>query len=422
MKPARSFDFRRHARLLPIVLGQAVGLLCGVAGVKVTSSLVSPADYGVYGIFLTFAPLGMWVVHAGLIQFVSRQWAEATDRGALLRAVLAAAWRKTPWLAVAAGVAAGLIAGRGAWVVFPAVLLAALLLSGGAIAQTALQAARQHWRDFAVSATSSVTRSFVPPLLYAAVGGSVFALYGGYCVHALALALAGAWALRAYWRPAAPSVEPLAPAYEGPLFIVLAATWWMLAGLGRWLVAAFFGADAAGYFVLAGNLAVLVPSMLGTIALQYHQPEFFATASGGSLRHLATRIDRVALGHAGLSLGGLVALRLIAPTLIGPLINARYEAALPWLLPTGCFATATITSVFYHSMLLAARRERACLPTDLATAGVLAGGAIATAAIGMDWFARWLTLTPLVPWMLTRPLARRHIFTLGAISAPGPDR
>jgi hypothetical protein len=412
MNTARFLDPDTIPRLLPITLSQLVGLACGLVGVRLSSWLVPPTDFGRYGVFLTFAPLGMWVVHAGVIKFVSRHWAGATDRGALLRAVIASAWRKTPWLAVAAGLAAGLIAGRGAWVVFPAVFLAAFLLSGGAIAQTALQAARQHWRDLAVAGTGSVTRSLLPPLLYAAAGGSVLALYGGYCLHTLALAAAGAWARHADWRPAGPRPGRLVPVYEGPMFIVLSATGWILASLGRWIMAAFFGADETGYFVLAGNLATLVPSMLGTIILQYHQPGFFAVASDApeQRRNLAARVDRVALGHAALALAGLGALRLIAPWLIGPLINARYEAALPWLLPAGGFGTATMTGIFYHSLLLAGRRERACVPVDLITAGVLAAGSLAAAAAGTDWFARWMIITPLVPWALTRPLARRHFF------------
>jgi len=326
--------------------------------------------------------------------------------------VLASAWRKAPWLALAAGVAAGLVAGRGAAPVFPIVLLAALLLSGGTIAQTALQAARQHWRDLAVSATGSVTRSFVPPLLYAAAGGSVLALYGGYCLHALALAAAGAWALRAYWRPAGPPSPRLAPAYEGPMFIALSSAGWILFSLGRWIMAAFFGADETGYFVLAGNLATLVPTMLGTVTLQYFQPGFFADGSEDPVRRraLAARVDRVALGHAALALAGLAALRLVAPWLIGPLISARYAAAVPWLLPAGCAMLGLTTGLFYHSLLLAGRRERACGPVELTAAAVLVAGGLGSAALGKAWFLRWLLVSALVPWLVNRPLARRRFF------------
>ena len=67
--PARS-----QLRLIPILLAQAFGIGCGVAGVKLNSTLVPPEALGVYGVFLTFAPVGAWVVHAGLVKFVVRHY------------------------------------------------------------------------------------------------------------------------------------------------------------------------------------------------------------------------------------------------------------------------------------------------------------------------------------------------------------
>jgi O-antigen/teichoic acid export membrane protein len=397
---------------VPITLIQAVGLLCGLAGVKITTWLVPPADFGVYGIFLTFTPLGMWVVHAGLIKFVLRHWAEAGDRGQLLRGVARAAWRKALWLLPAAAAAAILTSGRRWPGVFPAVFLAAVLLSFGALAQAALQAAREHWRDLAVSATGSVTRSFVPPLLYAAAGGSMMALYGGYCLYALALAVAGALALRHYWRTAPQEVRALPSVYEGPLFVVLSATGWILLGMNRWTLAFFFGPVETGYFVLAGNLATLVPTMLGSIAVQYFQPGFFAVAceTRQDRQNLARRVDQVAFGHAVLTLAGLAALRGIAPWLIGPLIRENYRPALDLLLAAGCSTLAVTTGQFYHSLLLAGRRERACGPVELTAAAVLIAGGLTSAICGESWFLRWLVVSPLVPWVINRPLARRHLF------------
>lgn len=409
-------------RLVPITLIQAVGLACGVVGVKITTWLVLPADYGAYGIFLTFTPLGMWVVHAGLIKFVGRHWAAAEDRAALLRDVRRAAVRKTPWLLLAAAGAAAAMAGHSWLAVVPFVFVAAALLSCGAIAQTALQAASEHWHDLAVSSTGSVTRSFLPPLLYAALGGSAFALYGGFCLHACALAFAGAWTLRAYWRTGATASRTLTPVYEGPLFVLLAVSAWALAGLNRWIMALFYGPTETGFFVLAGNLATLVPAMLGTIFVQYFQPGFFALGDSRSAARpvLARRVDYVALTFSVVALAGVGALVLVAPWLVGPVISPRYQPALAWLLPTGCFGTATITAVFFHSMLLAGRRERACAPVDLITAGVLATGCISGAVGGTEWFARWLVVTPLVPWVLTRPLARWFFFKPAADPTPAP--
>ena len=412
------------ARLVPITLAQVIGLACGVAGVKLASRLVPPAVYGNYGVFLTFTPLGMWVVHAGLVKFVGRHWAAASNRGALAREVAVAALRKTLWLLPAAAAAAGLMAKSGWFAVFPAVFLAAALLSCGALAQAALQAARDHWRDLAVSSVGSVTRSFVPPLWFALAGGSVMALYGGYCVHAAALALTGVWALHRYWQPGTTAARELTPVYEGSLFVFLAVAGWMVSGLNRWLMALFFGPEETGFFSLAGNLSILVPSMLGTIFLQYFQPGFFAAASEepGPRRALARRVDRVALVHAGIALVGLMVLRAIAPLLVGPLIAEKYRPALDLLIPAGCSACAVTTGLFYHSLLLAGRRERACGRVELAAAVVLVAGGLASAAGGEPWFLRWLLLSPVVPWVVNRPLARRAFFKPGEVHEPAADR
>ena len=417
-----------RSRVIPIVLAQAVGLACGVAGVKVASHLVPPAALGSYGIFVTFAPLGMWVVHAGLIKFVGRHWGGSGRRAGLLRETVAAWARRLPWLALAAGAATlargGMTAAAGLGMGL-ALFAAAALLSLGALAQTALQAEGAHWRDSAVSASGSLLRTFAPPLLFVLTGGATAALWAGFCGHAFVLAAAGAWALRSYWRRvpgAADGRREITPVYDGPLFIALAFSSWALNGLNRWVVLGFFGETNAGFYTLASGAAVLVPSMLGTVFMQYFQPSFFALGDGPAPARsaLARRIDAVALAHGVLSLAGVGVLALGAPWLIGPLISPKYNAALGWLLPAGCFGTAIFTGIFYHSMLLAGRRERACGPTDLITAGVLAGGCLASAAAGQLWFARWLVATPLVPWLLTRPLARWYFARPNAASSPAP--
>ena len=401
------------ARLLPIVLGQGFGLACGVAGVRLTTQLVPPGVLGRYSIFLTFTSVGTWLVYAGVMKYTARHWAASPDRPSTARAVLRAALRKTPWLVLVC--LGGAVASGGAdWLpIFPALLAAAGLLSFAGLAQTALQAAREYWRDAAVIGTAAVTRSFVPPLVYAATSGSVLALYGGYGMHALLFAAAGWWALRRHLRsPATPptSTAPLPAVYEGPLFIVLAAAGWVLLGLNRWIMALWFGVVETGYFSLAANLAALVPSVLGTIFLLYLQPDLFAaeTATLADRRALLQRVDHAALLHAVAAMAGLAGLHLVAPLLVGPLIREPYRPALVFLLPAGAFALAITTGLFYHTLLLAGKREAACGPVELTAAGVLIAGSLGAAAIGQPWFLRWMLVSPLVPWLVIRPLVRRY--------------
>jgi hypothetical protein len=401
-------------RLLPIALGQVLGMGCGILGVRMMSHWVSPTDYGQYGLFLTATPVGMWVVHAGLIKFTSRYWGQSSARASLLHELVLAFLRKLPWLVLAVVIVAGPIDSLHFLSVTAALIFSATFLSWTNLAQAALQSARENWRDFGVSGTGSLTRTFLPPLCYVAVSSTTLSLYAGFSLHALLVAAAGTLALRRYWRnPETETVPQLTAVYDGPLFIGLAVTGWIMVGLNRWIVAGFFGPSAAGYFVLAGNIALIAASMPGAIFQQYFQPGIFAAphSTAQERRALARKMDWIAQGYCAVALSGLTLLQYIAPWFVGSLISEKYRAALPYIMPAGFFLAALVTGSFFHSMLLAGRRERACAPVDLSTAAVLATGCFLTAAVGGEpWLCRWLLIAPLVPWLLTRPLARHYLF------------
>lgn len=414
--PISTANFRD--RLLPITLGQIAGLLCGLGGMKITTHLVSPTDYGIYGVFITFAPLGMLVVHAGLIKFTQRHWAASPDRGALFREVLRAAWRKLPWLAGATLAATYLMQAPHTLITWLALLFAAMMLSTGLLMQSALQAERAHWTDFAISSSASLTRSFVPPVLYASAGGSLLALQVGYCVHVALFALCSLYLLNKYKPNTASPAPQLTPVYEGQLFVMLSLAGWLLTAVNRWIVATYFGPEEAGYFTLGTNITQIATSMLAIIFVQYFQPGIFAHASEEpeKRRNLARRVDLIAFAFCGLALVGVVALRLVAPWLVGPLINEKYRAALGMIIPAGFFSVAVITAQFYDTMLLAGHREKACAPVDIVTALVLTFGGLGFAWFNEPHFLLWLSLTPLVPWLLSRPMARRFYFKPEGVS------
>ncbi len=397
-------------RLLPILLTQAAGLTCGIIGVRLASHWVPPEVYGHYGIFLSLTPVGMWVIFAGLNKFAARHWAESTDRAGLLREVLAAAGRKTPWLVLTVTALTMLALPEPSVPAGGLLLLVAAALTVAHFAQTTLQADRRHWADCSISASGAVTRAFVPLLLYGWVSASFAALLGGFLLHALVVAGLGVWWLRASWKnPAAPGPRQLTATYAGPLFTALALAGWALGGMNRWVVAGFYGAEPAGYFTLAGNIALILPSMLGTVLLQYLQPSWFAAYDGSAAarRDLMARADRAALAYAASALTLTLLLQLLMPLLIGPLISVRYAAAAALVMPAGFFAVAITTGHFYHTVLLAVRREPACGPVDLSGTACLIAGSLLGAAAGWDWFTRWLMWAPLVPWLVNRTLARR---------------
>jgi hypothetical protein len=399
-------DLRRRAP--PILLAQAVGLLCGLAGVRLNSYLVAPADYGLYGIFVSLTTVGAGVVFSGLLKYVGWRWPRADERAGLLAAVLASARRKAIWLAATVA-AVTLVGGFDRPWLFGGMLLAvALLVSVAQLSQQALQAARQNWRDFSVSGTASVTRAFLPPLLYAATGAGLFALLSGFTVHALVTAALGAWLLRGHWRRRAATPVVLPTTFDGPLFVTLAIAGWILAGCNRWIVAWLFGVETAGYFTLAANIAAIAPSMLGTVMLQYLQPIWFSRIPAGApeRRALGRKVDLAALLYAGGALLCAAAVAFITPSLVGPLLSARYLPSLTFVLAAGCSTAAITTGFFYQALLLAVGRERACGPVDLLGAAALVTGSLLSALAGREWFVRWLIISPLVPWVINRPLAR----------------
>jgi len=264
-------------------------------------------------------------------------------------------------------------------------------------------------------------------LLYIATGGVSAALWLGFSVHALVAALAGVWALRASFQspPTDPAVPP-APrqVYEGPLFTALAIANLILLGLNRWVVAWFFGEREAGYFTLAGGAVMIMTSMLTTVLVQYLQPGLFVLGDGSPAdrRTLGRHVDLIALFYTGAGLAGVGALTAVAPRLVGPLISEAYRDSLGWFFPAGCFGLAMSLGVFYHIMLIAGRRERACGPVDLTTGGILAAGCLLSAMGGVTWLSRWLMVTPLIPWLIARPMARHYLFKPASGPAPAPDR
>jgi len=400
-------DFRAH--LLPILLGQCAGLGLGVLGVRLASHWVAPADYGVYGLFVSLTPLGLGVVQAGLLKFVSRHWPE--ERARLRRGVLRSFWRKTPWLLGAAALVACFVPAP--WpLAFPALAVAATALALQALVQTALQAERENWRDFGAGLVASSLRTLLPLALYAGVAAQLGSLLGGFALHAV-LAAAAAWLIGGWTRAAADdSADPACRAtYEGPRFVVLALAGWIMGASGRSIVLGFFGAEEAGYFTLASNVALVVVSVLFALVQQFVQPRLFVAAGSGTADapRLARITDATGLAFLLAGVAGLFALAALLPHLVGSLVGPSYAAATRWVLPAGCYHLAILGSTFPHLLLLAARRERACGPPELASALVLLAGAIGTAAWGAEPF-RWFALfSPVIPWLTARPLARRAL-------------
>jgi hypothetical protein len=404
-------------RLIPVVLAQTAGLACGVIGVRLSSRFVPPEVLGEYGIFLSFTTLGMWVIHAGLVKYVSRHWAATESKPAMLRQMVRLWTEKLPWLVLSSAGAAWAIArltGHSTWGLLLLLLFISGVLSLVSMGQTALQVNREHWTDFRISATGSLTRTFLPLIFFITLG-SATGLYAGLTLHILICISMVAWAFRTHWALPGQSARPkheVGEIYTGQYFTALASAGWALSGINRWVVAGFFGNVEAGFITLAGNIAVVVPIFAGTVITQLFQAGLFAmgdSIANGNRRQLLRRVDAISAAFCVLSIPGILVLNSILPWLIGPLIHFNYNAALHWVLPVGLFGTAMIVGQYYHTLLLAARLEKSCAPVDLANAGILIGGSVLAATGGKEIFTSWLLFTPLIPWIVTRTLARRSL-------------
>src|SRR5690606_15348751 len=118
------------------------------------------------------------------------------------------------------------------------------------------------------------------------------------------------------------------------------------------IAAAILPPEEVGYFVLAGNLSLVVPAVLGGIAFNHTFPRLFAAGregagAGALLRTTNLTVATVMLG----SQAGLLVLAWAAPWLVGPVIHPRYANAIAWLLPTGGAALAATITQFYHNVL-----------------------------------------------------------------------
>jgi len=404
-------NFRQ--RLLPIILSQGVGLVCGIMGVQLTSQWVDPTDYGYYGIFVSLIPLGAGVIYIGLIKFTSRHWQGDPDPAGLLQQIFRATLCKMPWLGLASVLIAALAAPNHQVLYGLLFFVSAYLFSLTGLAQTALQAAREHWRDLGLSAGLSFTRSFLPPLFYYISGGGISTLLIGFFSHAMIGLLVAGSSLRRWlaWNPP-PHRRPDLPAqYTGVRFIIPAIVGWILLGLNRWLVAYFFGAEISGYFTLASNIGLILPAMLSMIMQQYYQPSWFAAhyVSREDRQRLLRSIDQIALLYTVLALGLSVVLHAVLPLLVGSVLGIKYQAATGFVLVTGLSTIALSLCTFYHLLLLSAKRESACTKIDLSGAACLIIGSLIGAAAGLEWFKRWLIISPAVPWLVNRTLARRAL-------------
>lgn len=400
-------------RWLPIGLGQLTALSCGLIGVHLVTRWVRPADLGVYGLFLSLVPLGGMLTHAGLIKHFSRHWQAAADKPAYLRQWLGAVMPPTLWL-IGAGI---LVAALG--VLSPVAVLGAFVLVAaglaGALAQAfqlGVQSIARHWLDLGLTATNSLTRTFLPLLGVALTGAGIIALLGGFLLHALigaAATFATVLMLSRQSRPAAPA--PASPpgtlqTYTR-LFMLNGALALINQGIVRWCVGLAFDVETLGFITMAGNLAAVGPSMLAGALWQYHYPQLLKAhhrADNAAVRRLADRTLVWMLG--GCVLGGLL-LAALLPWLPGRLVALEYVDAIGYIMPLFTFYAGLCGLSLVQGESLVMDRPGSALRVTVAGTILLSGGTILCTLVWPEQLRLWLWVSPLPVLVAARLMLRR---------------
>jgi hypothetical protein len=393
---------------IPILTGQAVGVLCGLAGVRLLSTWVPPDTLGLYGLCLVLAPAGALLTHHGLARHAARHWPVEGDArdyyGRLVTAARGASLFLVGLLAVVFSVVSK-VANLPYAATLPWLCVAALTGAYGAVLHAILQTSRAYWADCAVSCGNSLTRTGGPLLAVLAAGASVPVLLAGFALpQALVLAGAWWWMLGRYRDPSRLTVPASPVATSGDVGRYSRSFWLVgmctLAGGGLHRVWAAFCLDTheLGYFTLAGNLAFVLPNVLSAALSQFLYPRLFARARLTEATSSTTwlrPVEGTVAAFALVALVGTLALHLIAPRLIGVLIHPDYAGALPYLIANGGYATALALGHFYQLPSIAASRPAAAGRAMLGLVIILALGGGLTASLSPAAYLLWLTLSPL---------------------------
>ncbi|HUR57469.1 MAG TPA: hypothetical protein VM029_07155 [Opitutaceae bacterium] len=405
-------DRRQH--LVPLAAVQAVGILCGVIGVRWTTTVIPPDLLGAYGLLLSAVQAGLVVTHHGFVKHVQRTWRADVPAGPYMRQLLRVAPQPTLWLTLGSAVIAVALHLLGSVPLQATVLVWIIFANlGVAIAvalQTALQAEERYWANFAVSALGSLTRSFAPPLLVLLIGASLAVVLSAFLLHLLSIIALAMWLLRAAWKRTTP-----VPTERGSdnlpqlvrSFAAVGLASWIANAASRWFAPTVLSPEGVGYYVLAGNLTLIVPATFGAIALGYTFPAVFAAARDGAddatLWRLTSRPLMTVMAGTQVS---LILLWLAAPLLVGLVIDARYAASTEWFLATGGAGLAATSGQFFSNLLLARNREADCIKLSAISCALRLAIMAAGCAAGVAGFRSslialpWLTL--FVEWCYVR--------------------
>ena len=411
-------------RIIPIALNQLVGFMIGLAGVRLISSMVPPTVYGRYSIFLTLTQIGYLLTHSGLVNHAARYWdRESSYVRHYAHFLWQAGWKRTFILAWILLLLTSLRAGfeaRSDWLlVMPLLLCSNLALALASIATSALNAGERHWVMLWFGAITASARAFLPVLLVYLFGAQLIWLGLGFAIHGLVIIVALTAVLQFFWKlDLLETTQTERWTQEmgsyGRPFMLLGVGSWCLLSTDRWLVFHFFHEDFAGIFSMAFAIAAILPNMLYAGLMQSVFPKAFRDADSATVtedwRKLARRCDWMTVAFVTSSCGVLTCVQLLAPFILGWIVNIRYAPSMGLILPAGLAAISLQVNQFYFLLLQGKHNSSAMVQVMFAVAGIKIVGGIVAALISIRAFEIWLVLGMFVCWGVGRTMVRFLVF------------
>ncbi len=412
-------------RLLVIALNQGATLLFGILGIRLVSYVVEERVFGAYGLYLTLTQVGLLLTHSGLINHASRYWQREHEHArTYLSFLLKVAWRKTLLLAGLLALASIVMSfWQRTWVwieLLPLLLLSNLGIALFSLASLVLNAGERHRTLLAINVLASGARAVLPVGVALLFGATLLNLSGGFALHAvlvigMILVLFKTSGLSVHAEPGAADKWRQELRDFGRPFIWMGVGGWLLQFADRWTVAFFFGEHQAGVFNLASNIASMVPALVCGMLMQRVFPAIFRASdqarTEADWRRLARRCDQATLLFLGVTLGGLAALHLVGPYLVGWLVSARYAPCMPLLVPAGMGAVAMQTNQFQYLLLQGQHNSSAMVRVMLILATIRTIGTVAAAAVSWTVLLGWLLVSSLVVAGLGRALIQRVVLS-----------
>lgn len=339
---------KRHlGELVWIATGQLAVVVGGVAGVKVLTSLLEPAEYGDLALALTLAILSQQVWAGPLQQAVTRNIAPAVEGGSFAT-TLATAKEFFVVIAVAqvlvlvAGVlvlgmlhesGGGLVAAL-AWGVVLSVAQPVFELSQGVSVQL-----RRRREVAGFQAAFAVLRPAGAALAIVAVQDDASAGAAGLALATLVLAGASA---RKHLRAAkggvgSPELRRSLTEFALPYAVWGVLAWAVVSG-DRWILRSFADAGEVGLYVAAMQVGTLVPRLGGQFVATFVGPilnQWAGTGADAERVHRSVELLRTVLIGVGLAgILGVGVTAVYAEDIMSLLTGPGYEkgaGALPWI-------------------------------------------------------------------------------------------